>query len=130
MPRAEVILDVAIVTRPLVLVLDHQADRRAGGLAFENARKNLNFVRLLALCGEARLAGLAPVQIELNVGFGNRDSWRCSINHTTNRRTVAFPPAGEPKGIAKTVAGHLGLRIARPECDRFNRSRKATTSES
>ena len=47
--RAEGLRDLAVVLAALVGVADQQADRRAGGLAFVDAREDLHPVRFLAL---------------------------------------------------------------------------------
>ena len=70
---AKLVLDVGIVLRALVGVLDQQRDRRAGrhlhaGLGMRHhAGQDLHRVRLLALRGEARLAGTAAIEIVLDV---------------------------------------------------------------
>src|SRR5437764_1332394 len=45
-PRAEAVLDLAVILGALVLVLDQQADRRAGGQALEHAGEDLDPVGL------------------------------------------------------------------------------------
>src|SRR3546814_1058077 len=54
--------DLRIILRALVDILNHQADRRAGGPALEHARKDADPVRLLPLRGVARLARPPLVQ--------------------------------------------------------------------
>ncbi len=61
--------DVAIVLGPLVGVVDVQRDGRAGGAAFEDARQDAHGILLAPLGHEFRLAGLAPVEPGLDVGF-------------------------------------------------------------
>jgi hypothetical protein len=71
MAGAVLVADVAIVLGALVDILDHQHDRRAGGalaagpLILEDAGQDLHRVRFLALGGEARLAGPALVEEDL-----------------------------------------------------------------
>ncbi len=73
MAGAELVLDLGIVLRALVGVLDQQRDRRAGRhlhAAFRmrhHAGQDLHRIRLLALGGEARLAGAAAVEIALDL---------------------------------------------------------------
>src|ERR1019366_6763535 len=69
------VLDVGIVLRALIDILDQQHDRRAGGdlaavFAGEHPGHDLSRVRLLPLRREARLAGPPLVEITLDVGFG------------------------------------------------------------
>src|SRR3546814_10373778 len=57
--------DLAIILRALVDILDHQADRRAGRLALEDARQDAHLIGLLPLRRVARLAGTALVEKEI-----------------------------------------------------------------
>src|ERR671913_307896 len=103
---AETVLDLPIVARALVDIVDVQRDRRAGGDALEHAGQDLHRVRLLALGDEARLAGPALLHPHLDVGFAQRDARRRAVDDATDRRPVAFAPAGEPEEGAETAAGH------------------------
>ena len=105
------VLDVGIVLRALVDVLDQERDRRAGRhlaavVIGEDAGQDLHRVRLLALRGEARLAGPALVEIALDVGGLERDQRRAAVDHAADRRPVAFAEAGEPEQMAEGVEGH------------------------
>jgi hypothetical protein len=73
MPRPKAVGNVAVVARALVDIVDHQLDRRAGGLALEHAGQDLHLVRLAPLRRVARLARPALVEPVLDVGFGERD---------------------------------------------------------
>ncbi len=97
---------LGIILRALVDILDHQADRRAGGLALEHARKNANLVGLLPLGGEARAAGSALVEKGLKIGFGDGEPRRAAIDHRADRGTVRFPPGGEAEDAAEGVDAH------------------------
>jgi hypothetical protein len=72
------VLDLRIVLRALVDIVDHQPDRGPGrdlngiALAREDARDDPHLVRLLALGGEARLAGPPAIELDLDIGFGQR----------------------------------------------------------
>src|SRR3954470_18699364 len=48
--------NIAVVLGALILVLDHQGDRGAGGQTLEHPGLDLHEIRLLSLGGEARLA--------------------------------------------------------------------------
>ena len=71
--RPILVLNVGIVLRALIDVVDEEGNRRAGChlraacLIDENAGKDFHRVGFLALRGVARLAGPAPVEIRLNV---------------------------------------------------------------
>ena len=62
--------DVAVVLGALILVADQQADRRARGFPLEDPRKNLDSVGLAALRDVPGSAGLAPVELRLDIGLG------------------------------------------------------------
>jgi hypothetical protein len=106
------VLDVGIILRALVDILDHQHDRRAGsdllaaGLVGKHARHDLNRVRLLALGGEARLARPALVEILLDVGDLERDARRAAVDHAADRRPVAFAEAGETEEVTEGIERH------------------------
>ena len=69
MARPVLLLDLPVVAGPHVLVLDHEADGRAEGLAFEDAGEDADGVGLLALGDEAALPGGPAVEIRLDVGL-------------------------------------------------------------
>ena len=117
MTGAELVLDVPVVLGARVDILDLERDRRAGGhllsarLVGEDAGEDAHLVRLLALGGEARLAGLALVEIGLDVGDVELDAGRAAIDHAADRRPVAFAPGGDAEEMAETVVRH-GLNVA------------------
>ena len=98
--------DVAIVLGALILVLDHQGNRGAGGQALEHPGLDLDDIRLAPLGGEARLAGLALVQEVLDVRLGQRQARRDTIDDGADRGSVAFAPGGESERRAEAVARH------------------------
>ena len=108
--------DRRVVARALVDVVDLHGDRRAGGQALEHAGQDADLVRLLALRGEARLAGAAAVEPGLDVGLGQRDARRAAVDHAADRRPVAFAPGGDAEQMAEAVMRHRRMvsRIAPP----------------
>ena len=82
--------DVAIVLRALVLVMHQQTDRGAGRPAFECARQDLHRVILAPLGRVPRGAGLAPVEIPLQVGLAEFESWRTTVNDAADCAAVTF----------------------------------------
>src|SRR5262245_18398342 len=109
---AELVLDLAVVLRPRVHVLDLERDRRAGRhllsarLVGENAREDAHLVELFALGGVARLARAPLVEIGLDVGDVELDAGRAAIDHAADRRTEAFAPGGDAEEMAETVVRH------------------------
>src|SRR5882672_7169503 len=90
MPRPEAILDLLVVARALILVLDQQTDRRARGPALEDTRQNTHRVGLAPLAGELRQPGAAPLDIRLYICLGQRQPRRTAVHHAAQRRAVAF----------------------------------------
>ena len=111
MGRAEQVLDRRVVLGLLVGVADQQADRRAGGLALEHPGKNLHLVGFLALGGVPAGAGLAPVEVALQVPGGQFQPRGAPIDDGDQRRAVAFACGGDGEELAVGVAGHARLRV-------------------
>src|SRR5262245_27820293 len=104
--RAELVLDLRIVARALIDVVDVQRDRCARGEALEHAGEYPDRIGFLALGDEARLAGPALVEPDLDVGFAQGKARRRAVDHAADRRAVAFAPAGEAEEGAEATAGH------------------------
>ena len=62
-------------------------------------------VGLLALGNEAALSWTAAVQIGLNIGFGDGESGRATIEDAAHATAVAFAERGYAKDAAES-AGH------------------------
>ncbi len=105
-PRAETVLDLVVVARALILVLDEQADRRAGRAPLEHARQDANLVGLLALTGMARGAGAPPFQLRLDVLLRQLQPRRTAVDDAAERRAVAFAEARDSEQLAEGVTGH------------------------
>ena len=69
MTGAEFICDLGVVLALRVRVANQQADRRAGGFALEHTGKDFNFVFFTPLRDVTRGAGLAAIQINLQIRF-------------------------------------------------------------
>ncbi len=108
MRRAEQVLDRRVVLGLLVGVADQQANRAASRPAFENAREDLDLVGFLALGGVAAGAGLAPVQVSLQVLQGQLQTRRAAVDDGDQRRAVTFTSSGDGEQLAVCVAGHAG----------------------
>src|SRR5690606_11989452 len=105
--RTVAVLDLLVIVRALVDVLDQQADRRAGRFAFEHAREDTDAVRLATLRDEARLPGTPPIEILLNVLLGQRQTGRTAVDDATERRPVAFAEGRDRERLAERVARHV-----------------------
>src|SRR5688500_3854332 len=91
----ETILDLLVVVRALIGVLDQHADGRAGGAALEHAGQDLHLVRLLALTGVTRGASAPPFQFRLNIRLRQLQPRRTAVDDAAERRPVAFAEAGD-----------------------------------
>src|SRR5438046_3103418 len=118
------VLDVGIVLRARVDIVDHEPDRRSGRhlradqLVGKNAREDAHLVRLLPLSREARLSRPALVEIRLDVGLAERNTRRRPVDHAADRDPVAFAKGRDPKQVAEGVERHgnpLGFRCRSPQ---------------
>ena len=98
--------DIAIIFRPLIDILDHQADRRACRPPFEHARKDADGIRLLPLGRKARASRPTLVEKGLNVLFRKREPRRAAIHDRAQSGPMAFAPGGKAEHAAKTVKAH------------------------
>ena len=69
MARPELVFDIAVVFRALVLIFDQQPYRRTGCLAFEHTGKNFHLIRLIALCCVTIAPRPTPIKVALNIRF-------------------------------------------------------------
>ncbi len=106
MAGAELLGDFRVVLGALVHVFDQQADRGSRGHAVEHTGQNLDLIRFLTLGGVFGLAGAALVQMDLNIGFAQRQTRRAAVDHAAKRGPMAFAEGREPKQMAEGVMGH------------------------
>ena len=104
--RAEAILELLVVARARIGVLDQQADRRAGGAPFEHAREDAHRIALATLADEVRSAGAAPIDIALQIRLAERQPRRTAVDDAAERRAVAFAKAGDREQPADGIARH------------------------
>ena len=106
MRRAKQVLNCRVVLGLLIRIADQQADGATRGLAFEHTGEDLDFIGLLALRGVAARAGLAAIQIELQVFQRELKPWRAAVNDSDQCRAVAFTSSGNSEQLAVGIAGH------------------------
>jgi hypothetical protein len=135
MARPVLVLDLGIVLRALVDIVDHQPDRRARGdlLAIALARMTPDRMRtcvgFLALRREARLARPAAVEVALDLGLAQRDQRRAAVDDAADRRPVALAEGGDAEEMAECVVRHENLgragnsRVAAAKQDGCSRER-------
>ena len=73
-----------------------------------HAGQDFHRVGLLALGGEARLAGTAAIEIVLDVLDGQRQQRRAAVDHAADRNPVALAEGRDPEHVAEGVEGHFG----------------------
>jgi hypothetical protein len=115
---AKLVLDLGIVLRALIGVLDQKRDRRARrhlhatlGMRHD-AGENFHSVRLLPLRRETRLSRPAAIQIALDVGLDERDQRRTAVDHAADRDPVAFAKGRDAEQMAEGVVGHDIRKLA------------------
>ena len=87
-----------------VLVFHPHGDGGAKGFAFEGAGEDLDGVGFLAGGDDAGLAGAASVEVGLDVGFGEFDAGRASVNYDAYATAVGFAPSGDAEEMSEGVA--------------------------
>src|SRR5271166_2208014 len=108
------VLDFAVVLRPLIDVLYEHADRRSGrhlaaaAVIDHHAGKDARLIRLAALGGESRRAWPPPVEFGLDVGHRQWNPRRAPVDDAPYSRAMTFAEGGDAKKMPETVVGHGG----------------------
>ncbi|MNZ52926.1 hypothetical protein D3C78_707900 [compost metagenome] len=126
MGRAEQVFDRRVVFGLLVGVANQQADGATGGTALENPGKDFDFIGFLTLGGVPAGAGLAPVEVVLQVGQGNFQARRTAVDNGDQRRTMAFASGGDSEQLAVGIAGHAGRSANQPDLNKAASIRRLT----
>ena len=104
--------DLAIILGPLVDILDHHRDRRAGRdhglpiLVHDEARQDAHLIRLAALRDEPRLSGTTLVEVALDVGEREADAGRTTVDDAAKGGAMALAPGGDAKQMSEGVVRH------------------------
>src|SRR5205085_1682468 len=85
---AEAVLDLVVVPRARVGVLDQDADRRAGRVPFEHAREDAHLIGLAPLADEMRGAGAAAIDVLLQVRLTQREARRTAVDDASHGEIV------------------------------------------
>ena len=104
MRRPEFFCDLGVILRPGIFIANQNSDRRAERFAFEDSRKNFATIFLLTLGGDFTLPGTSPIQLALNVGFGDVDLGRTTIDHNADAAAVRFAERRDAKELSESVA--------------------------
>src|SRR6516225_338179 len=112
MARPVFVLDIRIIFRALIDIIDQQRDRRAGRDLFsarlidKDAGKDFHRIRLLALRRVARLARSPAIETGLNVRLGERNTRWTAVNYAADRRRMAFAEGRDAKQMPERVERH------------------------
>src|SRR5262245_54629510 len=110
--RPVLVLDVGIILRALVDILDDERNRCprrhlfAGSLVHEHAGEYFHLVRFASLRGETRLARPSLVEIGLDIALGQRNARRTTVDHATDRDPVAFAEGRDPEKVTEGIERH------------------------
>jgi hypothetical protein len=55
------------------------------------------------------LARTTSIQVRLNIGFRQGQTWRAAIHNDTDTTAVRFTPGGDAKQLPKNIAHATGL---------------------
>ncbi len=106
MAGPERIDQIAVVFAASVFVSDQQRDGGTGRLALEDPGQNLDAVGFLTLRDVARGAGLAAIEIVLDVFEGQAETGRAAVDHTADRRPMTLAERRDREDPAERIAGH------------------------
>ena len=104
MSGTKLVLDVAVIPGALVGILDEQADRRAGRLAFEYAGQDLHLIGLVALRRMALTARAAAIEVDLDVGLAELHARRTAVDDAAQRPPMALAKGRYTKQLSETIA--------------------------
>ncbi len=109
MAGAELVLDLRIILRALIGILDQQRNRRSrrhlftGVIVHHHAGQDLDRVGLLPLRGEARLSRTAAIEIALDFVNPERNPRRAAVDHAADRRPMALAEGRDAEKLAEGV---------------------------
>ena len=86
---------MVVVLAALILVRDHECDRRAGGFAFEYAAEHLHGIAFLSLRYDGALSRSAPVEFVLDEVEVEIESGRTAIHDAADGRAVGFTESSD-----------------------------------
>ena len=102
----ELVLDIAVVFRALILVFDQKTYRRACCLTLEHTGEDLHLVGLFPLRSMTRTTRPAAIEILLDIALIKRHSWRTTVDHAAERPSMALAERRHYKQTTETVTRH------------------------
>src|SRR2546423_6202536 len=109
MTGTKAVLDLLVVARACIRVLNENADGRAGRDTLKHTRQDSDLVALTALTHEVRRPRPAPIDIRLQVGFRERHARRTAVDDAAHSRAVALAKRRDCEQLAYGVTGHASL---------------------
>ena len=100
---AEQVGGLGVIAAAGVLVLDHQGNGRAGGVAVDHARKKLDLIGLHPGGGKTVAPGPALVHAGCNAGLVHGDACRHAVQHRADGGTMALAENGQRQRAAVSV---------------------------
>ena len=94
---------LGVIAAAGVLVLDHQGNGRAGGVAVDHARKKLDLIGLHPGGGKTVAPGPALVHAGGNAGLVHGDACRHAVQHRADGGTMALAENGQRQRAAVSV---------------------------
>ncbi len=104
---------IAVIARALILIGNVKGYGRACGATLEHAGEQAQRVGLFPLGGGGPLAGLAQIQLCLNVGFAQLQTGRAAVQHAAQTRPVGFSKRGQTQDAPEGIASHVPPRVPR-----------------
>ena len=106
------VLDVAIVLRALIDIVDEHADWRsrrhlaARRVVDHHAGEDARLVRLTALGGETGRSRPAPIKLSLDVRRLQGDARGTAVDDAPDSRPVTLAEGGDAEEVSESVMGH------------------------
>jgi len=103
---AKGVCDGAVILTACIRIANQQGNRRTGRFALVDARQNFDLIRLLALRHMTRGARTTTIEIDLDIGFSQRQSWWATVDHTANGWTMRLTKIRDAKQRTKGITRH------------------------
>jgi len=97
--------------------LEYHRNRRPGGDLFaavgviKDAGQDADLVGFAPLGRKPRLPRPTLVQMDLDIGFGQRYSRRAPVHHAADCLAVAFAPGGHAEKVAERIVRHGSRQV-------------------
>src|SRR5579872_827170 len=133
MARPKAVLDLLVVARARIGILDENPDGGAGRAPLEQPRENPDLVALATLAHEMRRTGAAAIHVLLQITLGQGQTWRAAVHYAAHGGAVALAEGRNRENPADRVTRHCLvrcqlLRVSLPPSAQIPRPRPARTA--